>query len=75
MCPSLVEPTNGIITFSGESSGFMTTATYSCDPGFGLSGGDSVRTCTGSTENPGEWTGTAPTCEGKTEKVCDCILM
>ena len=53
----------------------MTTATYSCDPGFGLSGGDSVRTCTGSTENPGEWTGTAPTCEGKTEKVCDCVLI
>ncbi len=59
-----MDPTNGIITFTGETSGFMTMATYSCNPGYGLSGGDSVRTCTSSSVGAGEWTGTSPTCEG-----------
>ncbi len=64
VCPDLIEPTNGVITFSGATSGFMTTATYSCDSGYGLSGEDTARTCT-SNMGPGEWTGTAPTCEGE----------
>ena len=64
VCPDLMDPTNGIITFTGETSGFMTMATYSCNPGYGLSGGDSVRTCTSSSVGPGEWSGTSPTCEG-----------
>ncbi len=66
MCPELVEPTNGDITFSGATSGFVfMTATYSCDLGYGLSGGNTtVRTCT-SNMGPGEWTGTAPLCEGE----------
>ncbi len=64
MCPELTSPMNGIITFSEETSGFMTMATYRCNPGYGLSGGDSVRTCTSSSVGAGEWTGTSPTCEG-----------
>ena len=58
MCPTLMEPENGLITLSIESPG-STTATYSCDTGYVLAGGDSVRTCTAEV-----WDGTDPTCEG-----------
>ena len=67
MCPVLFVPENGSITYSEEPSptlGFMEMATYSCDDGFGLSGGDGVRTCVGPAGSSGEWTGVAPTCEG-----------
>ncbi len=66
MCPVLTPPPNGIITYTeepSESLGFMEMATYSCNLGFGLSGGDIVRTCTGPAGSSGEWTGTAPSCE------------
>ncbi len=43
---------------------YQTTATYTCDVGFGLLGGDLLRICVGSSSGPGEWSGTAPTCEG-----------
>ncbi len=43
----------------------MTNATYSCDTGYGLSGGNPVRTCVSSDSGPGEWSGTALTCEGQ----------
>ena len=68
MCPLLSDPGNGVITYSEDSSpslGFMETATYSCNTGFGLSGGDTVRTCVGAAGSSGEWTRTAPTCQGK----------
>ncbi len=42
----------------------MTNATYGCDDGFGLSGGDRVRTCGSSSSGPGEWNGVNLTCEG-----------
>ena len=64
MCPVLTAPTNGVITYSGGSSALLGTATYSCNTGFRLSGGDTVRTCVGATGSSGEWTGTAPTCQG-----------
>ena len=39
-------------------------ATYSCNPGFGLSGGDGTRTCGGDGSSPtGAWSGTPSTCE------------
>ncbi len=64
MCPELMEPENGVITFSGTNSEFMTMAMYSCNSGYGLSGGDTVRTCeTGS--NGGIWSGTEPICVGE----------
>ena len=68
MCPVLFVPENGVITYSedsGSSQGFMETATYSCNTGFGLSSGDTVRTCVGAAGSSGEWTGTAPTCQGE----------
>ena len=68
MCPMLSDPENGVITYSEDfnsSLGFMETATYSCNTGFGLSSGDTVRTCVGAAGSSGEWTGAAaPTCQG-----------
>ena len=73
MCPVLSAPENGVITYSEDSSsslGFMETATYSCNTGFGLSSGYSVRTCVGAAGSSGEWTGTAPTCQGNLKPPC-----
>lgn len=67
MCPDLPDPDNGDITFVTDVTAtfdVLTTATYSCDPGFGLNGGTAVRTCNGDSTSPiGDWSGTAPTCE------------
>ncbi|XP_064387965.1 uncharacterized protein LOC135336171 isoform X3 [Halichondria panicea] len=65
-CRSLTVPTNGVITYTADTTSpfdYQTTASYSCDAGFGLSGGDRVRTCVRSSLGPGEWSGIAPTCE------------
>ncbi len=62
MCPEVFDPTNGLITYSISDATAM--ATYSCDFGYGLSSGDTMRICTGAAGSVGEWTGTAPTCEG-----------
>lgn len=41
-----------------------TVATYSCDPGYGLSGGDTARTCGGDgSTTTGVWDGMMPTCQ------------
>ncbi len=67
MCDILTAPTNGTITYTevpSGSLGFKEMATYNCSAGYGLTGGDTVRTCTGPAGSSGEWTGTAPTCEG-----------
>ena len=69
MCPDLADPVNGDIMFSLDNTApyaFATTATYQCDVGFGRTGGNEVRTCGGDgSSTTGEWSGTAPTCEGK----------
>ncbi len=62
MCPEVFDPTNGLITYSISET--IATASYSCSAGYGLSGGNTVRTCTGSAGSSGEWTGTAPICDG-----------
>ena len=59
--------TNGFILFSVDTTApfdYQTTATYGCDEGYGLSSTASVRTCVGSSQGLGEWSGIAPTCEG-----------
>ena len=61
---------NGNITYSNGSVEDWyyhgTTATYQCDSGYKLTGGDTVRTCTGDGSGPvGQWNGTAPACLGK----------
>ena len=68
LCLKLSAPKNGRVIYSDNSSsslGLMDTAVYSCDPGFGLFGGDTVRTCIKADSSSGEWTGTAPTCQFK----------
>ena len=54
LCPDLPDPENGQVLLSGSF------ATYQCDAGFFPTGGDVFRLC----ETNGEWSGSAPTCEG-----------
>ena len=50
---------------------FETTATYQCNSGYELTGGDTVRTCAGDGSSPvGQWNGTAPNCTGKETIFC-----
>ena len=62
-------PTNGMISYDmemGTTYEYQAMATYSCAAGFTLSGGDTVRTCEGSSDgsSPGAWSGKGPICEG-----------
>ena len=57
-CPSLPDPENGRVTLSGNTLG--SSATYSCDNGFGLVG-KSIRLCLAD----GTWSEKEPTCESK----------
>ena len=57
-CGSLTDPGNGSVTLTvGTTLG--QTATYSCNTGYNLVG-DSTRTC----QAEGNWSGSAPTCQG-----------
>ena len=51
------DPENGAVSITGTGVGDI--ATYTCNDGFELSGSD-TRAC----ESNGEWSGSAPTCEG-----------
>ena len=74
-CSSLDTSTlgNGTLTYSTGSVetvedqyDYGTAATYQCDSGYELTGGDTVRTCTGDGSSPvGQWNGSAPNCTGK----------
>ena len=57
-CGSLTDPDNGLVTRTAGTT-FGQTATYSCNTGYNLVG-DSIRTC----QATGNWSGSAPTCEG-----------
>ena len=78
MCSDLPTPDNGRIVYStGVTSpyDFGTVATYVCDTGFGLRGGDNTRSCGGGgPTTSGSWTGRAPTCEGDTCYVYTVIM-
>ena len=64
-CVSLGSINNGQISYDSFTLGYGTTATYSCDTGFGLSGRDRERVCGGNGSSPsGLWNGNAPHCEG-----------
>ena len=57
-CGTLTDPANGWVTLTvGTSLGQV--ATYNCNTGYNLVG-DSTRTC----QAEGNWSGSAPTCEG-----------
>ena len=57
LCDELSSPANGDVIWNGTTSG--STATYTCDSGYQLSG-DQTRTC----QNTGVWSGEEPTCIG-----------
>ncbi len=67
-CPDLPAPDNGQISFAVDMFApfaYLTVAIYTCNPGYGLSGGGLTRTCGGDdSSTTGEWSGTAPSCEG-----------
>jgi hypothetical protein len=54
-CGGLTDPSNGLV--SAATTTYGSTADYTCNPGYGLSG-TSPRTC----QADGTWSGTAPTC-------------
>ncbi len=68
-CSTLFDPTNGHITFLVDPSTLVLTATYACDPGYGLSIGDMIRTCLEL-----GWSGAEPVCEGMTAALLTCVL-
>ena len=57
-CGNLTDPANGQVAHTSGTT-FEYTATYSCNTGYNLVG-DSTRTC----QATGEWSGSAPTCQG-----------
>ena len=57
-CGSLPDPANGQVDHRAGTT-FGENATYSCNTGYNLVG-DSTRTC----QNTGNWSGSAPTCQG-----------
>ena len=57
-CSGLSNPSNGDVSFSSSTLSVGTTATYSCDSRYLLTG-SSFRTCLSS----GEWSGYAPYCK------------
>ena len=69
MCPDLMDPENGRVTYSPDVLAlfdFGTVATYQCDSGYAISGED-TRTCEGDGRFfMGTWSGVAPTCGSKT---------
>ena len=66
-CPALPTVKDAVVTYSTMSQyDYGTTATYQCDSGYELTGGDTLRTCTGDGSSPvGQWSGAAPVCTGK----------
>ena len=56
-CGNLTDPANGRVTLTETT--FGQTATYSCNTGYNLVG-NSTRTC----QATGEWSRSAPTCQG-----------
>ena len=57
-CGNLTDPANGQVALTAGTT-FGENATYSCDTGYNLVG-DSTLSC----QATGEWSGSAPTCQG-----------
>ena len=57
-CGNLTDPSNGQVTLTAGTT-FQQTATYSCNTGYNLVG-NSTHTC----QATGNWSGSAPTCQG-----------
>ena len=65
-CGGLDNPTNGTV-MTNPGTNYTSIATYICDPGFFLEG-EPTRTCLGT----GTWSGSQPTCTGKT--ICEVTI-
>ena len=65
-CGALGDPANGEVSLS--STIFNSTATYSCNTGYTLTG-DGTRTCL----ETGLWSGSEPMCTGKYISMVRCI--
>ena len=57
-CPDNLIVVNGMVGYSPADRSVNSTATYSCNDGFSLKGGNSVQHC----QDTGQWNGTAPIC-------------
>ena len=67
MCPDLPDPMYGDIDYMNDTTApfeLETKAVYRCNEGFVLVGGDEVRECMSTGDVEGEWSGTAPSCQG-----------
>ena len=64
-----MDPDHGLVTKTGINYG--STATFSCDAGYGLIGGERVLTCGGDgTSLNGTWNSDPPSCQGR---MCVCL--
>ena len=77
ICFDLPLLTNGTIDYGGAGSNnrrpVNTVATYTCNPGYAI-GGDTTRTCRSGIYRV--WTGFAPVCLCKWNKLCTyCLLL
>jgi len=67
-CPDIPDPDNGDIVFSPDTIALFdlaTEASYVCDRGFALVGGDETSICVvDPVVNDGIWTGERPNCTG-----------
>ena len=61
-CPILEDPVNGMVMQNGFLPGSL--ASYSCDEGFEVKGGDFMRQC----QTSGQWSGEAAVCTGKPQE-------
>ena len=68
-CGNLTDPGNGSVNHTA-GTGLGQTATYSCNTGYNLVG-DSTRTC----QATGNWSGSAPTCQGVLLEGDDTLFM
>ena len=70
-CGALSNPVNGSVHYTAGTT-FRQKANYSCNTGYNLVG-DNTRTC----EATGEWSGSAPTCQGvlSLTHMCACVYV
>ncbi len=61
-CGNPSPPSNGQVALSSGST-YGSTATYSCDTGYNLVGGGSIRSC----QDDAAWSGKQPTCQSMNE--------
>ncbi len=72
-CSDLSSLTNGMIMYSAGSPGnrpFLASATYTCNTGYTLTGGETTRVCA----SGGIWSGSPSTCQGEFHSLFNMCL-